>query len=301
MIVVKPYADQTIWGGNRLAPFNDVHRDRIGHLYSVNCNDYIGNTILNGLFAGKTVDEYFYTVRERFGLGRYRHFPLVIALVDAKENLSIQVHPDDDTARLLSGGSFSGKCESWYFMEVPVSGTIFAGCNCSDLEEVRMAVLNHRMEDVTARTSVNRGDYVFVQSGTLHALSAGSLVYEIEENAGCTYRFYDFERRDERGMRRELHIPQALFSVKPENCIVPRRYGKEPIEERLYSTQFVSEREWYANESGMLQVCTVLRGEGIADGIRIQKGCSVILEPEESVEVAGMDVMIAQPFSEKKE
>ena len=295
MIVMKPWADQTVWGGKRLAPYADGRQDGIGHLYSAFCAEGGSNAVLNGEFAGGTLDDYFLHVRERFGLGGYPRFPLVIALVDARENLSIQVHPDDETARLLSGGALSGKCESWYFLSDPDEGSIFAGCGCRTLDEVRTAVLEGRMEEVTGRLPVRQGDYVYVPAGTLPALSAGSLVYEIEENAGCTFRFHDFGRRDRDGNPRKLHIPEALFSLKPGNRILPRRYEGGRIRERLYATEPVRGRDRYRNGSDTLQAATLLSGEGTAGGIRIRTGHTVLLEPGDVLDVRGLEIMVAEP------
>ena len=300
MVVVKPYADQTIWGGSRLADCSEEYRDHIGHLYSPYCNGVWSNQILNGPYTGKTVTEYFEDKKEEYGFGEYQYFPLVIALVDAKENLSIQVHPDDATSCLLTNGTRLGKSESWYFLSAPDSGTIYAGCNCGSLEELKESILSGRVEDVTTRLPVKEGDYVFVPAGTLHAMSAGSLVFEIEENAGNTYRFYDFDRIDAEGRKRELHIPQAFLSVKIENKICARRYEDSPIEEQRYSTRHLKNINQYTNTSDTLQVLTLIEGKGIIDGAEVSKGYSVILEPKETVIAEIEDAMISQPKRRKR-
>ena len=140
------------------------------------------------------------------------------------------------------------------------------------------------------------GDYVYVVAGTLHSMTRGSLVYEIEENAGCTYRFYDFDRIDRNGKKRPLHIPEAYFSIHLENKSIVKHYdGSNPMEERRYITRHFDQVSHYENDSNTLQVFTVLNGECELEGIHAVRGTSVILEPGDTIDVDPVEVMIAQP------
>ena len=289
MLVLKTQVHETIWGGSRLTPYSGSDCKNIGHLYSVYCNEAESSLILNGAYKGKTLNEYFDQQKHRFGLGQYAYFPLVIALVEAGGHLSIQVHPDDDTAAVLDGSLAAGKNESWYCLEEPEERFIFNGCRCHTADELRQSILAGRVEEAAGRLHVLKGDYVYVEAGTLHALSKGSLVYEIEENAGCTYRFYDF------GRERQLQISQAFFSVHPDRRSKTRKYTDQPIEEQKYQTQYFEQVDQYQNHSSTLQVYTLLDGEGTADGVKVQKGMSVILEPGETVSIEHARVIVAQP------
>lgn len=295
MLILKSKAHETIWGGEKLIPYSPDNCKRIGHLYSVNCNGEMSNLILNGSYKGKTLNEYFRDNKEKFGLGKYDYFPLVIALVEAKDNLSIQVHPDNETAPILDPKTIAGKNESWFFIDAPVSGEIYNGCLCTSMEELRHNIALGKMEKVTGALEVRKGDYVYVEAGTLHAMSSGSLVYEIEENAGCTYRFYDFDRVDEKGEKRPLQIAEAFYSINIEKKSHVRQYGKTPIEEKKYITQYYEGIECYQNESDTLQVVTILNGMCNVEGERISKGTSIVLEPKEKVGIEKVEVIIAQP------
>lgn len=261
MLKLKPIVHETIWGGTKLLKYYG-EAARIGHLYSVVDEPEHESLIENGPYAGRTLNEWFAENRERFGLSKYERFPLIIALVDAAEHLSIQVHPDDAIAGELEGAPF-GKNESWYFLEAPVSGWIYNGCRGNWLEE---SGIDH--------LSVRAGDYVYVEAGTVHALTAGSYLYEIEENSPYTYRIYDFERTDDRGNRRELHVEKASQAVKPEKRSAIRRYNGEAIRERMYETEELRQRGVYRNESGKLECLTVVEGAEI--------GVSIMLEPGET-------------------
>lgn len=296
MVVLQTIVHETIWGGKKLTPYSGGVCEKIGHLYSANCNEDGSNLILNGTYAGKTLNEYFSAVKGRFGLEEYDYFPLIVALVEASDNLSIQVHPDDGTAPLLDPHIKLGKNESWYFIDPPASGFIYDGCLCQNMEELKQSILAGQMERATGRLLVKKGDYTYVVAGTLHAMTAGSLVYEIEENAGCTYRFFDFDRIDRDGRKRPLQIPEAYFSIHLDHkSDVTWYHGADPIEERRYITWHLEHVERYKNESQTLQIFTVLDGTCEVDGIRMTKGMSVILEPGEGLFIDEVEAMVAQP------
>jgi len=301
MLILKTEVHETIWGGKKLTPYADIKSENIGHLYSVNCNEDGSNLVLNGEYVGRTLNEYFAINKEKFGLQDYEYFPLIIALVEANDNLSIQVHPDDETAPVLNPQIRLGKNESWFFIDVPLNGKIYNGCLCKNMDELKHYIALGNMEKATDIIEIKKGDYTYIEAGTLHAMSAGSLVYEIEENAGCTYRFYDFDRIDTNGNKRSLQIPEAFYSIHLENKSTVKRYGDKPIEERRYITQHYDRIDYYKNESDTLQVFTILNGECDVEGLRLIKGMSVILEPQEELKIATVEAMVAQPKPFKKE
>lgn len=295
MLILQNIVHETIWGGNKLTPYSGSKCEKIGHLYSVNCNEEGSNIILNGPYKGHSLNTYFDKNKQKFGLDQYDYFPLVIALVDGTDNLSIQVHPDDETAPVLDSKAKYGKCESWYFIDPPKSGSIFCGCLCKSMDELKHSISHGKMELVTDRLPVKKGDYVYVKAGTLHSMAAGSLVYEIEENAGCTYRFYDFDRIDKNGKKRPLQIAEAFYSINLNNKSEVKHYSEKPIEERRYITQHFDKVNSYRNESKTLQVFTILDGHCRIDEFQLGKGNSVILEPGEELKIDTVEAIVAQP------
>lgn len=295
MFLLKCETHETIWGGQKLLPYADGKHTAVGHLYSVHCTAEGSNTILTGAYKGRSMNEYFAENSAKFGLDGYDYFPIVIALVDANDNLSIQVHPDDKAVSVLDSQIKRGKNESWFFIDPPDEGTIFCGCTCDTMEQLRDAITTGEMEGATHRLPIRRDDYVYVKAGTLHAMSKGSFVYEIEENGGATYRFYDFGRTDNAGQTRPLHIPQAFFSVKLGLESTPRQYGDKPIEEPRYITQHLPNASIYKNASPSLQVFTVLKGSFVFEGISVTTGMSIILEPGDELHAPNVEAIVAQP------
>ena len=178
MLILKTIVHETIWGGSRLTPFSGTNSLKIGHLYSLISNGEFESTILNGEYKGRLFREYFDENKEKFGLTEYKEFPFLLAIVDATEDLSLQVHPDDRAAKELEGVEF-GKNESWYFLEVPESGKIYDGCKAASNTVLREKTAAGKYDDIIDYLPVEKGDYVYVEAGTMHAMAAGSLVFEI--------------------------------------------------------------------------------------------------------------------------
>ncbi|MBR4592057.1 MAG: class I mannose-6-phosphate isomerase, partial [Elusimicrobiaceae bacterium] len=235
MLILKTIVHETIWGGKKLTPYSGSTNTHIGHLYSLISNGEFESEILNGPYRGKLFRTYFDENKEKFHLSRYKEFPFLLALVDAAGDLSLQVHPNDTMAKKLEHTDL-GKNESWYFLETPKSGKIFDGCKAHSQAQLRQKVQQGKYREVIDELPVQAGDYVYVQAGTMHAMSAGSLVYEIEENCNATYRLYDFDRLDKNGQKRPLQTDKALQSID-----VTLKSKAEPYTtlktERLYATQ----------------------------------------------------------------
>lgn len=283
MLVIKTIVHETIWGGEKLTPYSDTDNKKIGHLYSLVSNGEFESEILNGEYKGQLFRKYFDENKNRFGLSKYKEFPFLLALVDASDDLSLQVHPNDKTAKELENADF-GKNESWYFIDAPKSGKIFDGCKAKTSEELKEKVAQNKYDDVIDYLEVKSGDYVYIEAGTMHAMAAGSLVYEIEENCNVTYRVYDFDRIDKNGKKRPLQTENALKSidVSLKSKAVP--YVGEKVE-RFYSTQLFKNIEEYTNNSNTLECLTVINGVSEIENCKIQRGVTIVLEPNETVKL----------------
>lgn len=297
MLILKPISHETIWGGKKLLPFapDKENHTKLGHLYSIVSNGEFESEILNGEYKNKQFKQYFEENKAKFGLQKFKEFPFVIALVDPKEDLSIQVHPDDKCAQEIENREF-GKNESWYFIEPPTNGWLFNGCKVKTPEEIMTKIKEHKVEeDVIDHLEISKGDYVFVEQGTMHAATHGALFYEIEENCNLTYRFYDFDRTDKNGKKRELHIEKALKAINPKLKSTTRKYNNTEIKERLYSTKLYENKNSYKNTSDTLECLTVIRGKFELDNCQIQTGMTVILEPQEEIQITPATFIISRP------
>ena len=294
MLIIKTMVHETIWGGEKLTPYSGTDNKKIGHLYSLISNGELESEILNGKYAGQKFKKYFDENKDRFGLSKFKEFPFLLALVDATDDLSLQVHPNDEMAKKLENADF-GKNESWYFLDAPKTGKIFDGCKAKTSEELREKVAQNKYDDVIDYLEVKSSDYVYIEAGTMHAMAAGSLVYEIEENCNATYRVYDFDRIDKDGKKRPLQTENALDSidVSLKSKAVP--FEGEKIE-RLYSTQLFKDVEEYTNNSNTLECLTVINGTSEIENFKIRRGVTIVLEPNETVTLNKSEFVIARPL-----
>lgn len=294
MLVIKTIIHETVWGGNRLAKYCDSNSKNIGHLYSLISNDTFESEILNGKYKGQSFKKYFDENKERLNLGQYKNFPFLIALVDATDDLSLQVHPNDEVAKELENLDF-GKNESFYFLESPKTNRMFMGCKAKDLKELQEKIALKKYNETFGYLPVKIGDYVYIEAGTVHALSAGSLVYEIEENCDATYRIYDFDRVDKNGKKREIHLQSALKSICLDKKSTPKQYSGE-IKERFYSTRLFENEVNHTNTSKTIECLTFLSEEAKVDEFLIKKGTTIVLEPNESINFSKSNFIVAKPY-----
>ncbi len=285
MYILEPVLHETIWGGSKLCQFANGKGEKVGHLYMVNGHDQMSNRILNGESAGKTLRDVFQIKKDNWNMSEFKEFPLTIALVDAAENLSIQVHPDDLCAEQIEGVKW-GKAESWFFLNAPVEGWIYGGCRYHAKDQVINAVVEKRMEEVTERVKISKDDYAYIEAGTLHAMTAGSLAYEIEYGSDITYRFFDYGRTASDGSCRELHIEKAIKALKPESSPrIRHNVGKNCISEEWYEICFLTNVSSYRNEGCELECLSVLEGYGKVEDNEIHSGMGIILLPGEKIEL----------------
>lgn len=290
MLILKRIIHSTIWGGPKISQLAGVEGDNIGHLYSLYCREGISNEILNGEWQGRCLNDVFPLFKDEFGLGQFEYFPLTLALTEAHQNLSIQVHPNDKAASELEHKA-RGKRESWYFIDAPTSGTIINGCTCCDLPQKKMMIEQERFMEMADTLPVEQGDYVFVEPGTLHAITAGSLVFEIEEGSDFTYRFYDYDRTDSQGNKRELHTAKADAALDINLKSTSRKYeGTTEIKEKTYSTKLITNTKIYTNESLDIECFTLVSGHLACDGIDVPQGATVMLWPGEALDASDVDL-----------
>lgn len=295
MQVIKPIVHETIWGGEKLTPFTGTDCKKVGHLYSAIDTDEFRNEIIAGKDKGKNLHEWFLENREKYGLGIYEELPILMALLEADDDLSIQVHPNDEKAKELENKPF-GKNESFYTLQAPTKGWMYNGCKAKSVEEMKQKIEADEIADMLDTMPCEAGDYTYIVGGTLHAATAGSLHFEIEENCEKTYRFYDYKRVDKNGKQRPLQLDKALACLDVTKKSKSRKYKDgEPIEERMYSSQLVRNMDTFENKGDMFAFAVMLRGEKMVQGIKVMPGTAVLMEPGDVLDVAGCEVMIVKP------
>ena len=212
----KPFLRTMVWGGDRIASFKGISTElrRIGESWEVSAVEGHVSSVADGPLAGRYLDDLMREYGpELVGKSVYEicgnEFPLLVKFIDAKDDLSIQVHPDDAHAAVSHPG-MKGKTEMWYVVGADKGAYLLSGLKKAITpDEYEARVRNHTITEVLARHEIAPGDVFFLPAGRIHAIGAGAFVAEIQQTSDLTYRIYDYGRLGFDGKPRELHIEQA--------------------------------------------------------------------------------------------
>ncbi|NLY44556.1 MAG: mannose-6-phosphate isomerase, class I [Tissierella sp.] len=205
----EPIFKEKIWGGGRLKDFGyDIPSDMVGECWGISSHPNGQSVVKNGEYMGKTLGELWEGHRELFGGIIGEKFPILVKIIDANDDLSVQVHPGDEYAEEYENGEL-GKTECWYILDCQRDAELIYGIKANYREELNEMIDKGQWDSLLQTISIKKGDFLYVPSGTVHALKAGTLILEIQQNSDTTYRLYDYNRRDEQGNLRELHIQKS--------------------------------------------------------------------------------------------
>ena len=215
ILKLKPVFKDYIWGGTRLVGDYgfDTGFDKTAEGWMLACHKDGMNTVEGGAYDGQPLDKVLDAVgTEKIGgtaCLRFPYFPVLIKLIDAHDNLSVQVHPDDDYARRVENEF--GKTEMWYVLDAADGAELIYGFKKEiTAAAFKAAIENNTLLEQLNRVKVKKGDVFFIEAGTVHAIGKGALIAEIQQNSNCTYRVYDYGRVGKDGKPRELHIDKAV-------------------------------------------------------------------------------------------
>ena len=219
IIKFRPILKQVLWGGNKIIPFKqlDADMEQVGESWEVSGVKDNESIVANGEYEGMKLNDLVALLKgdlvgkenyERFG----NEFPLLIKFIDASKQLSIQVHPNDEQAKVK--GLKRGKTEMWYIMESAPDATLLSGLKRTITpEEYKAMVENETITDALCEYRVGEGDVFYLPAGRIHSIGAGTFLAEIQETSDVTYRIYDFKRKDKDGNYRQLHTEAAAECI----------------------------------------------------------------------------------------
>lgn len=284
LIFLKPYMKEVVWGGTRIQKEYGYmsNSDHIGEAWLVSANENGLSIVINGKYKGLSLKELWDKHREIFGEELKGVFPLLIKYIDAKDNLSIQVHPNDDYARVVEQQP-NGKAESWYILDCDKDSDILIGHNAKNKEEFKKYIDNKEWDKLLRIKKIKKGDFFNIPAGTVHAIRKGTLILETQQNSDITYRLYDYDRL-QNGKKRELHIKKSIDVVtcpydKSKVEIKPIVKG-DKIEyinnEKFSITKYIVKNELNIEFEKFYIIC-VIEGKGSVNDIEIAKGTNFIV------------------------
>lgn len=287
ILFLNPVFKQMIWGGNRMREEYgyDIPGDDTGECWAISAHPQGDGTIASGRYAGKKLSELFNEHRELFGNIEGDCFPLLVKIIDAQNDLSIQVHPDDAYAKVNENGSL-GKMECWYILDCDKDSTIVIGHHAKTKQELEDMVNGGRWNELIREIPIKKGDFFQINPGCVHAIKGGTLILETQQNSDITYRLYDYDRL-QNGKLRPLHIRQSLDVIKVPFEEV-KAAGEESKSVNSWFEQLIT-CEYYTvwkadldGEETLVQdqkflLGSVIEGTAAMNGIQIKKGDHFIL------------------------
>ncbi|MGX7025516.1 mannose-6-phosphate isomerase, class I [Vagococcus hydrophili] len=242
-LFLQPVLQEKIWGGTKLKTDFEypLESDKVGECWAISAHPHGVCTVENGPFKGEKLDELWKNQPELFGNSKEDVFPLLTKILDAADDLSVQVHPDDLYGKEHEGEL--GKTECWYIISADPGAEIIYGHHAKTKEELAEMINSGDWEHLLRRVPVKKGEFYFVPSGTIHAIGKGIMILETQQSSDTTYRVYDYDRLDDAGNPRELHIQQSLDvtnvpHVDPELGIKEEGQGESSVITYIESDYF---------------------------------------------------------------
>ncbi|WP_373471877.1 mannose-6-phosphate isomerase, class I [Carnobacterium alterfunditum] len=290
-LLLKPVLQEKIWGGKKLREVfgYDLPSDKTGEAWAISAHPNGPSLVENGPYKGLTLAEVWDQHREVFGNAEGEVFPLLTKILDAADDLSVQVHPDDRYGMEHEGEL--GKTECWYVIDADKGAEIIYGHHAQTKEELEQMIIDGKWDELLRRIEVKKGDFFYVPSGTIHAIGGGITILETQQSSDTTYRVYDYDRKDDQGNLRELHIKQSVdvttvphVDSTPETRIEKQ---EEATITTLVKTSFFDVYKWEVkgkadfNATAPYTLVSVLEGTGKliveAGEYPLKKGTHLIL------------------------
>ena len=289
-IFLDPSCKDAIWGGTRLKDeFGKKGGERVAESWELSCHPNGPSVIRGGEYAGKTLAEYLAENRAALGTAcaKFEEFPILIKLIDAKRDLSIQVHPDNDYA-LKHEGQY-GKTEMWYVVDCEPGAKLLYGFS-KELtpEEFSRQIRENTLLDSLNAVPVKKGDVFFIPARTVHAIGAGILVAEIQQNSDVTYRIYDYGRLGTDGKPRQLHIEQASQAADLHPVVPDSRPKGEPHKDGGAVRTLLASCEYFTTEH------IELNGEASLNAGESSFHCLLCLDGETGLNAGGKTYRIGK-------
>ena len=294
LVKLKPAVKDYIWGGNYFQKFNKgLGLTRVSECWELSARGIDSSIIASGPDINKPLDKVVTKIDIGPVMDKYPYFPLLIKLIDAKENLSVQVHPNDDYA-LKYENSF-GKSEMWHIISADEGSGFYVGLNNNySRDDIEKALNEGTIIDKLNFFKLKPGDTFVINPGTIHAIGKGVRLIEIQQNSNLTYRLYDYNRVDQNGNPRELHIDKALEVIDYRKYRPSKEADGFLVDNQYFAVKKVSfdkELKISANEQSFVSF-TFLEGQGTVDNIEYNQFDTFFLPYKKSCLIKGQGTVV---------
>lgn len=282
IIFLKPAFVKKLWGSQRLKQqfgFDLPANTKIGEAWLISALDQGMSYVLNGQFKGYSLKQLYNEQKQLFGNPKEKEYPLLTKILDANDNLSVQIHPDDAYAK--KHYDMLGKTECWYILDCPPEQQVVYGHKAKSKQELNQWLDQGKFDHLLDYLPIKTGQFVYVPSLKVHGLLANTLVFELQQSSDITYRLYDYDRFDQDGKPRKLHLTETkAIALTPDkdsssanghdNYLVDNQFFKLVKIENHY-------RQVYNFPNVRWLQASILQGQGTIDKVKIKVGDSFIL------------------------
>lgn len=287
LLFLKPVFKEAIWGGTKLREVfgYEIPSETTGECWAISAHTNGDCRIDGGSFDGMFLSELWEQQPVLFGNNPGGPFPLLIKIIDAKNDLSIQVHPDDAYAAVHENGSL-GKTECWYVLDCEPGTQIVIGHHAKDQKEMEEMIRGGKWSEFIRTVPLHKGDFFQINPGCVHAIKGGTLILETQQSSDITYRVYDYDRLSD-GKPRQLHLEQSIATIRaPFVPAVSDSYTETlagAVHEHLITCPYYSVDKYDVDGEQTLTLSStftnvsVIEGEGKINGIPIEKGRHFII------------------------
>ncbi|MFA5686693.1 MAG: type I phosphomannose isomerase catalytic subunit [Bacilli bacterium] len=288
ILKLKPHFEETLWGGNNLKKeFNfKVETNQLGEVWLISAHPSGESRLINTYFKSKTLSYVYQNYKQLFSNERGSKFPLLVKFIDAKKDLSVQVHPNDEYA--LKHEKQKGKSEAWIILNKAPNTRILIGHNAKTKEELTSLINKKNWDELLTYRELNKHEIINIPSGTVHAICEGTTLLEIQQSSDVTYRLYDYDRLDKNNNLRPLHLEKAIdvINVPHEHekiQYLPTKQNYNEIHKLLLTKYFsisslkVNEKYRFINNKSKYYLVVILDGVGKIAQFKAKKGDSFIV------------------------
>ena len=309
ILKLNPIFKEKIWGGNRLQTMfgYSIPSNKTGECWAISAHENGDNIIENGEFKGRKLSEIYKNYRYLFSNIKSNTFPLLSKIIDATDDLSVQVHPNNDQA--LKYNEPLGKTECWYILSAEENSEIIYGHTAQSEASFRNMIETGKWNKLLKRVPVKSGDFFYVPAGTLHAIGKGITILETQQSSDTTFRVYDYDRVDNQGCPRDLHIessievttiPHKVPNVTPVKTSGPGYEQKKLIEAEYFTVSLFNIQTVLSLKNSTFSLVNVIEGEVTINNQMFKKGDHLIVTSiEDKIQIQGMcTLIIATPGPE---
>ncbi len=285
-ILLDPVCINKIWGGRKLVSYGyNLPKGPVGEAWVISAHPHGDCRVKSGVYSSYTLSQLYKEHPELFGSLDSDKFPLLVKIIDAKDDLSIQVHPNNEYAASHESGAL-GKRECWYILDAEKDATIIVGQKAKSREEFLDKVQHGQWDKLLNEIPIQKGDFFQIDPGCVHAIKGGTLILETQQSSDVTYRVYDYDRIQDDGSLRELHLDKSLDVIDyGANCPLQAEHP-DPLLNKL--TQLVKTPDYTVDimkVEGKTSIkidnpftcVSVIEGGGLIQGKDVQKGANGIL------------------------